>query len=89
MVDHHFSTPGLISISHVNDVFGWVCKCQYASAICLDNIPNVSKSSKTHSHPPKESTLHESLTASELILASGPKFHSFVLGISITPSMMA
>ncbi len=33
ILHHHFSTPGLISISHVNDDFGWECKCQYASAI--------------------------------------------------------
>lgn len=35
---HHFSTPGLISISHVKLVFGCVCRCQYASAMASGSI---------------------------------------------------
>lgn len=47
--NYHFSTYGLISISHVNAVLGCVCKCQYASAICgCQLIPLATRMRKTY-----------------------------------------
>ena len=44
---YHFSLPGLISISHVNAVFGCVLSHQYASAIASGEI--LPSSPKSHS----------------------------------------
>lgn len=73
---YHRSEYGLISISYVKLVLGWVCKCQYASAICRSQgkklVQQVSQ-----------------LTASGLIFPSGcSTCQSLVRGISMIPSMI-
>lgn len=79
-----------MSISQVNAVFGWVCKCQYASAICR-NRNTISKSTfeSQKFELKRQKEIRKVLTASGSIFPPSPKSHSFVLGISMTPSITA